>query len=286
MPSATRETIGPTRGASAHLRMIRAGALGGLLACAMAGPVRSETATLGTGAQELTIRYGDGRVTLTARNATVAEIVRAIGREAGFETDVAGDYDERLGLKVEGEPLVPLLQRLAGRHSMILLLRSPQDRMSRGPVEKLMIWSANGQAGNAPVSVERVRFAQRIVGESPDDGGAEPTSPEQRIAALRKVIRSGDKTSIELLERTVGGDSDENVRGFALRALAATGGQEAMLALGRILFGDPNPDTRLQALRALASSKSPVAQSFVDKAADDPDVMVRTAANEAITRWQ
>ena len=85
---------------------------------------------------------------------------------------------------------------------------------------------------------------------------------------------------------SVGGDSDENVRGFALRALAATGGQEAMLALGRILFGDPNPDTRLQALRALASSKSPVAQSFVDKAADDPDVMVRTAANEAITRWQ
>lgn len=286
MPTATRETNGPTRGASAHLRMIRAGALGALLVCASAGLVRGEDVKSVTGAAKVTVAYSDGRVTLTARNATVAEIVRAIGGEAGFETAIAGEYEERLGLKVNDEPLVPTLQRLAGRHAMILLLHSAQDRISPSPVEKLMMWSAEARPRDAPVSVERVRFAQRIVGESPDDGALEPTSPEQRIAALRKVIRSGDKTSIELLERTVGGDSDENVRGFALRALAATGGQEAMLALGRILFGDPNPDTRLHALRALASSKSPVAQSFVDKAADDPDVMVRTAANEAITRWQ
>lgn len=266
--------------------MVIAGALSVLLVCASAGLVRGEAAKSDTGAAKVTVSYSDGRVTLDARNATVAEIVRAIGRQAGFETDIAGDYDERLGLKVDDKPLVPTLQRLAGRHAMILLLRSPQDRTFLSPVEKLMMWSAEARPRNARASLERDRFARRILGESLDDEGVEPTSPEQRIAAIKSVVRSGDQTSIELLERTVGSDSDEKVRGFALRALAATGGQEAMLALGRILFGDPNPDTRLLALRALASSKSAVAHAFVEKAADDPDVMVRAAANDAITRWE
>lgn len=263
-----------------------AGALGVLLVCASAGPVRGEAAKSVTGAAEVTVAYSNGRVTLDARNATAAEIVRSIGREAGFETAIAGAYEERLGLKVDDEPLVATLQRLAGRHAMILFLRSAQDRISPSPVEKLMMWSAEARPRNARSSVEHERFARRIVGEALDDENMEPTSPEQRIAALKNVVRSRDKTSIELLERTVASDTDENVRGFAVRALAATKGQDAMLALGRILFGDANPDTRLEVLRALASSKSPVAQSFVEKAADDPDVMVRAAANEAITRWE
>jgi HEAT repeat protein len=74
------------------------------------------------------------------------------------------------------------------------------------------------------------------------------------------------------------------VRAEAVDALTSLGGPTATLRLGETVLGDAVPQVRLLAVHALEVLGTEQARVFLERAVDDPDPHVSTAAVDVLTR--
>lgn len=220
------------------------------------------------------VSYRAGALTLDARGAPLADVLRAIGEKAGFRTHLTGDLSKPVDLSLENAPLVPTVLRLVGRHSMVMIMHPNADKRRAGAISEINVRAKPLRTENRPAR----RFLTSIQ-EELDLG-----PPAQRITTIDELEKSGDSKAVAMLEKFAGHDKEEAVRGHAIGALGRVAGQPAILSLGRILFGSSNPESRRLAAKSLASRRSNAARLFLKEATNDTDDDVRREALNALAK--
>jgi hypothetical protein len=227
------------------------------------------------------VSYSNGSFSLTARDASLADVLYAIGDEVGFETRLSGDLSEPVNFSFENAALVPALRWLVGQHSL-KMIRYPTAAGRSGPLAEIDVMAAAGFGIGPEPTLAEIQSALRVLSnalESPDQ-----TSPARRIAAFDKLARSGNAEAITMLERFAAREEDEIILGHAIEALGHIDGQAATLSLGRIVIGNPDPEARRLATLALSLRRTTAARAFLESAANDEDDTVRREAEYALGR--
>ncbi len=107
-------------------------------------------------------------------------------------------------------------------------------------------------------------------------------------AAITVLRRAGAVGARAVLDRLAGAGDDSDLRRAVYRALGLIGSPEAVRALiaavqpgGRILGRKPR-DARVAAIEGLALVRGPAARGTLEALRGDPDVVVRTAVDDAL----
>jgi HEAT repeat protein len=105
-----------------------------------------------------------------------------------------------------------------------------------------------------------------------------PTVREQAVKALSEL--EGEPV-VAALQNGLG-DEEPWIRSEVVGALGNIGGEQAVISLGQVLFGEPEPEIRSLAIDYLATQPGEAARHFLEAALEDPDVLVRQAAESAL----
>ncbi len=258
------------------------------------------------------VQVRNGLVSLNVRDAPVAEVIRKIGEEAGFETVVLGPLDHQITRSLTEMPVYDAVRRLARETTFIMIHARSKSDAEAAPIKEVRLYrSTLGQP--PPDHVTTVKDAvdpEVLAGLSADDARA-------RIRAVQKLGRTGEESAVAVLEQVIRKDDDPLVRGQAAAALGKIGSERAVPALEAAL-GDPVQSVRIQAVRglgrigeessarilgelllhgadrrvrrtaawSLGRGKDELARFYLEAAISDPDSAVRRSANQGLGRWE
>ena len=258
------------------------------------------------------VQVRNGLVSLNVRDAPVAEVIRKIGEEAGFETVVLGPLDHQITRSLTEMPVYDAVRRLARETTFVMILARSKSHAEAAPIKEVRLYrSTLGQP--PPDHVTTVKDAvdpEVLAGLSADDARA-------RIRAVQKLGRTGEESAVAVLEQVIRKDDDPMVRAQAAAALGKIGSERAVPALEAALR-DPVQSVRIQAVRglgrigeessarilgelllhdadrrvrrtaawSLGRVKGELARSYLEAASSDPDSAVRSSANQGLGRWE
>lgn len=271
-------------------------------------------------ASSLVVDLRDGRVTLEASNAPLAEVFRALGRAGAFRVVIKGELDTPVTWSMANVTLDKALRRLAGRNSMVVRIGPvtgaslddtpkilevrlyPQSAARAAVVDGFEAALESRQATPSqrglerrilkdlkqPQRLARIKALQRLRGLAPDtalDILADVLSNEAdwfvRRRAVKVVGSVGGERAFDMLEANIFGD-DAPVRIQALRTLSAVKSERTTDILGEVLLEHSSRQMRWAATQALAQHKDQAALDFLEAAAADPDNAVRQAVDRAL----
>ena len=278
-------------------------------------------ASLANSSTFLDVLVSRGELTVDARNAPLAQVLQTVGKRAGIEVTLRGDFSTPITASFTGVPLEEGIRRLAHGHSVAVTYAAAADA-PRGEM-LTAVWVIEGSS-------------RRTLGARPaplghgDGGSAEPRSsslrdqePEGKLGgwlsgmqALADEADRGSEAAVALLtDISVSGpaavirqqavaalgrlrgpdvepaltsalaDDDAMVRVRAVRGLRGTGTETAVQSLAGVLLGDTDPEVRLAALNALTSFPGRTMLQGLAKAVTDPDGRVRDAAARGLAWW-
>ncbi len=258
-------------------------------------------------APTIEVRVEDGRLSLRAEAAALADVLDAIGEAAGFAVVIRGDLADPVDRVSEAEPIEDVLQDLARGHSMIvkrapgsgalaeiLVIANPAQSRAAAAAPAAaaddVAEQAGGRAGGDPVS-ERAAFRQAHLGmpaPTEDDLRLALAADDQaeRVAAIPKVGSLDPGDALGILEDVLAEDEDPLVRSRAVAALTRFDGDAAGSLLQAAVLGDADTDIRIQAINALAASpEAPRRTTALARAMrDDPEPDVQRSALLALQR--
>jgi hypothetical protein len=223
--------------------------------------------------------WKDGRLSVTAEKARLAEILQAIARLTGMEVRGAEALDEEVSVQFSGLALGEALKRLLLHVNHLVL----EDTSTEEGGTRLIVWVL-GAGGRPPAAavIERV--------EKPAPSGDQPWGPIAELVVdpdpgMRRwaVKRLGERADHEAFTRLlrVLEDDDADVRRDALTALAQYG-RTAIDPVKRLLEAEKVADVRVAALQLLGQIGREDAAPFLLGVLGDPDPRVRIAAVEAL----
>jgi hypothetical protein len=217
-------------------------------------------ATLGPAAAEETpgpaidVRVVNGALAVDARDAPLAEVLRAIGDRAHVAVTVSGRLDGLVTRSFVSSSVEDAVRQLVRGHSTVWTYAPSRT-------------APGGQRPTRLVVIATTNASARV-------------SPEERAARLRQVrdlARRRDGASTSELAR-FSRDADARVRSEALGILSGRGGPEAVAAFETAL-ADQTPSIRMQALRGLQRTQGDAATSSIAGALrNDTDPRVRSTA--------
>jgi HEAT repeats len=256
-------------------------------------------------APTIEVRVEDGRLSLRAEAAALAEVLYAIGEAGGFAVVIRGDLAQPVERVIEAEPLEDALQELARGHSMIVkrardsgdlaeirVIANPVQSRAAAPVVDIAGEAEQGEArdGGGPISA-RAAFRQAHLGmpaPTEDDLRFALAADDQaeRVAAIPRVGSLHPSDALDVLEDVLAEDEDPLVRSRAVAALTRLDGDHAGALLQAAVLGDADTDVRIQAINALAASpEAPRRTTALARAMrDDPEPDVRRSALLALQR--
>ena len=258
----------------------------------------------------------DGLLKVDARNAPLADVLRTIGEKAGFTVVIIGDLSSPGDWSLVDVSLEEGIERLVGKASTVMIYAPSDSAVSR--LAKVIVYAkddtlAAADAGEShppdraikPPSVEesllkdlaQPRFAARVQAfkkvarlesqAAMDILGrvvSEENDPAVRRQAAGTLGRIGGDQAAAVLE-TILADEDQSVRLRAVLALGQASGERATWALETILMSDLDPEMRRMAVRALGKRGGDLSRLLLESAVWDPDDTVRTAARQALAKW-
>jgi hypothetical protein len=217
-------------------------------------------------ARGVSVAVAASRVTLSAQDAPLAEVLTAIGREAGITVVLKGDITNQVTETVVDAPLDDVVRRLTRGHSVVLVYDPAPDRPDHVVLTGVRVMGvASGRvtvaSENRREMIEPNYFRHQLL-RSVRNELSQARSPDF-TAALRRVS-SRDATRIVqmLLER----------------------GAPVVRILRTTAMTDPDPEVRRGAIRVLASLDSHDAVEAVRASIGDVDPMVRSEATTALRR--
>lgn len=260
------------------------------------------------GSLEVTIEQG--RLSLAAEGAPLAEVLQAIGEAGGFVVVLRGDLGQPVERTIEDQPLEDALQVLAQGHTIIIKHVSDSIALSElrviasrsaaptplaarpapeaAPVEAPAETGSDDRPGGL-TKREAFRLANRgMPAPTEDDIRLALAGQDQaeRVAAIPRVGALMPADALGVLEDVLAQDEDSLVRSRAVAALTRFESGNAGGLLQAAALNDGDADIRMQAINALAAS--PEAQrrtaAFARALRNDPDPKVRRSALLAMQR--
>jgi hypothetical protein len=245
---------------------------------------------------DVTVRQG--RLSVTLRDAPLAEVLHLIGQQARLTVHLDGPLQTPITGTFTNVPLESGIRRLTRGHSSTFAYGpASHPGESARLTEIWIIESSPGVASTAPADLRaRATRLARVasLGGRRDDGAiaelggllAEDRDPVVRARAVLALSRPGDARATPALTTALG-DQDPSVRIQAVRGLQRVAGEEAADALGRVLLTDSDPSVRRTAVWTLAALRSAAAGSALRAAMSaDADASVRQAAAATYRRWE
>ena len=174
--------------------------------------------------------------------------------------------------------------------SQVTVMRSPEAAApvrEGGVAEQGEAWSLDSIS--ALDRVDRVREIARLAALGDDRSIAAlgqilsaDEHPRVRERAVKALSELGDEPVVAALQNGLG-DEEPWIRSEVIGALGNIGGEQAVISLGQVLFGEPEPEIRSLAISYLATQPGEAARHFLQAALVDPDLLVRQAAERALT---
>lgn len=237
---------------------------------AYAGPPNGAETTAGESifAADLKVSINAGRLTLHAENASMTDVLAAIGQQAGFKISIQGEFDQTVTESFENEPLNEAVADLLWDTSFVMIYgKAPVDG---GPPQLVEI-TVNSRSANQVLPVIA------SVGDYSED------QSEAAISNRRAVmlgLNSDLEDEPELFAELAG--LEENRRLYAMQWLADQGDGDAISILGRFLALDNEPSIRTEAALVLGDIGSEAASQSLALGLGDGDPDVRFQVVEAI----
>jgi hypothetical protein len=240
----------------------------------------------------------EGRVTVNAQDAELADVLLALGARAEFGLRIFGPLG-RVTTAFTAMSLEQALRQLVQDHELMLVYSAPPDESVRPTLIQADVFASTPTAAQVRAASEmlgrqragllaeiqrlaRSRDVQRRVPRLAELLGSAP-DPIVRARAARVLGgMSGPLTDAALVRAL--GDWAPDVRVQAVYALRRVNGARAIPALGHVLLTDPDVTVRRAAARVLGRLQDPAATSALSVAAQDADALVRGEIARALNR--
>jgi HEAT repeats len=214
--------------------------------------------------QILDVTVTSSRVSLTAREIPLADVLTEIGRQAGVKMVLRDDLNTSVTETLANMPLDEAVRRLSRWHSVVLIYDQAIDRPD--DVMLTEVWVTGSPSGRSRLGPGIAGMGGQLSAAArEDERHALAQARNLQLAMALKQATSQDGTKIiETLLRE--------------RAVPVT-----LKSLRRAL-GDPDPEVRRGAIKVLASLGSPAAVDAIRGTLVDPHSGVRSEANAALRR--
>lgn len=205
------------------------------------------------------------RISLTAHDAPLADVLTAIGREAGITVVLKGDVASPVTETVVNAPLDEVVRRLTRGHSVVLVYDSAPDRPDavvltevrvRGVAsDRVTVASQNRRETTAPSYSRHQLLLRSVRHELSESRRPELTAalrgaaPGNATKIVETLLERGAPV-VKILRTTAMTDPDREVRRGAIRVLASLESHDAVEAV-RATTGDADPMVRSEAITAL-----------------------------------
>jgi hypothetical protein len=216
-------------------------------------------------------------VSLTARETPLADVLKAIGQQAGVKIVLRSELNTPVTATLDNVPLDEAIRRLSRWHSVVLIYDPSARGADDAALKEVWVMSApadsRGRGGNPGAVQSEDARRQGNVQAAPVARLATPPEPPPAsnpasqasdtplAAALRRELTDSG-TAIDTLMRQSGADGavkilreatrdpDDEIRRGAIKALVSLGSRDAVEAI-RGMLRDPHAGVRRDAIAAL-----------------------------------
>jgi HEAT repeat protein len=252
--------MSPRRTTAALCAVVSLAIVGGARA-ASAGAIGAQPTS-----QILDVTVTSSRVSLTAREMPLGDVLKEIGRQARVKMVLRDDLNTSVTETLANVPVDEAVRRLSRWHSVVLIYDRTIDRPD--DVMLTEVWVSNSPSGalRTDSAKQTGMGSQRSQAAAIDRRNAvsQVGNPQLAMALKQATSENGTKIIETLLrERAVPLD---------------------VKSLRRAAMGDPDPEVRRGAIKVLASLGSPNAVEAIRGTLLDPHSGVRSEANAALRR--
>ena len=220
-------------------------------------------------AAALLVRVDEERVSVTARDVRLADIVREIAAKCDLRLVEHVALDRQVSIEIDSQPLPDALDDILDGESYQLYSAVAKDDATAAD-ERIpgVLWIFSKGSALAPAAT---LYLEAVI--------LEGDSREKR-QAIRELRRDGTPDAVRALSLALG-DESAGIRDAALEALAAIGGDEAVAAIASAAV-DEDERVRADATFALAMADGASSIEYLNMALHDDNPMVRSAAIDAL----
>lgn len=293
---ATLRTVAARRVLASVFAVLLAAAHASALPATVGDPVTNDVSVV-VAPPELVV-IGEGRVTIDAHDADLADVLAQLGARAGFRVRTSGSLG-RVTATFTAVSVEQALRRLVQDHELMLLYSPASDASVRPTLIQADVFASTLSAAQVRAASEmlgrqragllaeinRLTRARNVEQGAPRLAELLGTAPDSIVRARAASALGALKGPLSepALARALG-DSAPEVRVQAVRALRSVDGARAIPALGRVLLTDPDVTVRRTAAQMLGSLRDPAATSALSVAAQDADAFVRREVTRALNR--
>ncbi len=215
----------------------------------------------------ISVEFAGGRVSVSASNVPVRDVIEAIADKAGLRLVEHVEFDRRVTLDIDRQPLPDVLAVILGDDSYTLYQAMP-DADADADVIPGTLWVFSEGTSLAPAATI---FYDAVLYQG---------TFREKKEAIRELHRLGTPVAVQALSLALS-DEDARIRNVAISALSRIGSDEALAAIASAVQ-DSDPRVRAEAAAALGSGDSGTSARYLAMALDDPDPRVRMAVIESL----
>ena len=216
-----------------------------------------------------------GLLTVDARNAPLADVLRAIAERAGFWLTLRGDLSRAVTWSFTGVPLDQSIRWLAGDNGLVMIYAPTGGEAGERLLRDVRVY---GLPNGRVVTIEPVPQENSL------DRVYQDLAQRDRVTRLRFVrslAREATVSATDDLASVLAKEKDSAVRRVAAMGLGEIGGTEAVAALTAAL-GDKNRLIRILAIHGLGKIGGEESPEVLMPALADEDASVRIQAMLAL----
>jgi HEAT repeat protein len=232
----------------------------------------------------LEVAVASSRVNLTARQAPLAEVLTAIGRQAGLTVVLRGEFNTPVTETLVDVPLDAAIRRLTRWHSIVLIFDSPAPGSGDGRLSEIWVTSPPDDRRGQSAAVRPAPVPGLASGAGSGSVPSESRPPRRERAgdaAARPVVPARNPRLAAALKN----ETPEEVGSAVAETLVRERGvQGALLVLRDAATREPDPGVRRRAIRTLAALDSPDATEAIRATLNDDHPGVRSEAQAALRR--
>src|SRR5262245_59866854 len=236
------------------------------------------------------VKVDKGRVSVEAKDAVLADLLNAIGKQAGVDVTIKSGGAHRVTQSFANMGLDDAIKTLAKGKDLVLVYSSAKNLAGTNLAE-VRLFAASAPGGK--VVIDRGQGAPPQVANQ--SGEAQTTASlvskltdndvNVRRRAANAIATRPEQEAVTAL-RTAVEDPDFIVRAYALIALGQLRDEGSVGLMSQALLRDPDPNMRRTAVGALSMVRSESARRAVEAAESDADASVRQAAADALKQWK